>query len=309
MFIRKPLLKCLTSLKTHTMKLKILQNFLIIFLIESASLSSAQHQSLSQAVREIIGSLDGGVTTSTTKLSVIKVTSHEVDAKIIDPFTEPIVGGFNGLLEIHMREYDEAWALKPVRNHALLVASSAMSIREMEKFLLSFRFESQHKLVVVFIDKASSPLAAVNNVKRMLDIMWRKFILNVHVVTHESNGDVALNTYFPFSEDFCGQVRPVVWNIYRNGAFVELRENFPRKTDDFQRCQLKVAVFNAAPYMIVLNTSGSIDVDGVDGNVLKTLARDLNFSINYVVVSDDVRWGEINANRSATGALELVSLQ
>lgn len=301
------------------MKLKISQNFFLIVLIESASLSSAdemfnvitdtaEHQSLSQAVSKIIGSLDEGDKTSVTKLSVIKVTSHEVDAKIIDLFTETIVRAFDGVLEIHMREYDEAKVMKRTRNHALLIVSKTMSIREMEKFLLPFSFESQQKLVVVFLDKTFLPSAAVNNMKLMLDIMWRKFILNVHVVTPEANGDVSLNTYFPFGEDFCGQVHPVVWNIYRNGMFVKQREFFPRKTRNFFRCQLNVAVFNAAPYMIVLNRSGNIDVDGVDGNVLKTLSGELNFSINYVVVSDDVRWGEIHANRSATGALELVSL-
>jgi anti-anti-sigma regulatory factor len=272
------------------MKLKI-SNFFLIFnflLIESASLSSEQHQSLSQAVLEIIGSLDEGDAAS-AKLSVIKVTSLEADDIVIDLFIEVIVRGFGGVLEIH----DEP---TPTRNHALIIATSALSI---EKFLRSFRFDPQNKLIVTIV--ASSPSAAA--VKRMLDVMWRKFILNVHVVTREGNGDVALSTYFPFGEDFCGQVHPVVWNIYRKGAFVEQRDHFPRKTDDFHRCQLSVAVFNAAPYM-VLNGS---DVEGVDGNVLKTLARELNFSINYVYVSDDERWGEIHANRSATGALELVS--
>lgn len=290
--------------KARTMKLKTL-NFLLVVLIQSASLSSAQHQSLPQAVCEIFRSLDKSDPAS-AKLSVIKVTSHEIDNEIIDPFTEAVVRGFNGLLEIHAREYDEAKALKVTRNHALLIASTATTIRQMEKFLSSFRLETQQKLVVAFVGENSSPSAAANNVKRLLDVMWRKFILNVHVVRSQ-NGDVALNTYFPYGEEFCGQVHPVVWNIYRNGAFLHQREHFPRKTHDFSGCRLSVAVFNAPPYMIVLNGNGNVSVDAVDGRILQTLARELNFSINYVVVSDDLRWGEIHANRSATGALELVS--
>lgn len=299
------------------MKLKISQNFLLlIVLIESASLSSAdkmmlneitetaEHQSLSQAVIEIIGSLDGGDKTSATKLNVIKVTSHDVDAKSIDLLAETIVKSVDGAFEIHMRKFDDAKSMKRTRQNTLLLVSETMSIREMEKFLLPFSFESNKKLLLVFLNKA-----AAKNIKIMLDIMWRKFILNVHVVTLEGNGDVSLNTYFPFAKGFCGQVHPVVWDIYRNGTFVMQREqHFPRKDGNFFQCSLNVAVFNAAPYMIVLNASGSIDVDGVDGNVLKTLSRELNFAINYTVVSDDVRWGEIHANRSATGAMEHVSL-
>jgi hypothetical protein len=317
----KTFFQCFESLKAYAMKLKISQNFLLlIVLIESASLSSAdkmmlnvitetaEHQSLSQAVTEIIGSLDIGDITSATKLNVIKVTSHEVDAKKIDLFTDTIVRSINGLFEIHVREYDESKDFKRTRHDALLIVSRTMTIREMEKFLLPFSFASHKKLLIVLLDKTASPSAAANNIKLMLDIMWRKFILNVHVVTPEGNGDVSLNTYFPFTKDFCGQVHPEVWNIYRNGAFLMEREHFPRKNNNFFQCALTVAVYNAVPYLIVLNRSGSIDVDGVDGNLLKQLSKELNFTINYVVVSDDVRWGEIHANRSATGTMELVSL-
>lgn len=300
------------------MKLKNSQNFpfLLIVLIESASLSSAdkmmldvitetaEHQTLSQAVIKIVGSLDKGDITSATKLNVIKVTSDDVDVKNIDLFTEAIVRGINGQFEIHARDIDEAKAMKQTRHNAVLIASNTLTIREMRKFLLPFSFDSHKKLLIVFLNKTSS----TNNIKLMLDIMWRKFILNVHVVTSENGDDVSLNTYFPYSEDFCGQVHPVVWNIYRNGAFVMQREHFPRKNENFFQCALDVAVFNAPPYMIVQNQSGSIDVTGVDGNILKTLSKVLNFTINYVVVSDDARWGEIHANRSATGAMELVSL-
>lgn len=305
------------------MKLKISKTFLatavsLLVVIQSASLSSADkmmlnvitdsvdHQSLSQAVREIIRSLDNdGNGDTPSAMDVIKVTSHDVDGKDIDLFTETIVRSINGLLEFHIRDYDEMKTIKRTRHNALLIVSKALSKREIENFLSSYNFESQKKLLIIVLNKTFSMLK--HNIKLMLDIMWRKFTLNVHVVTVANNGDVYLNTYFPFTKDFCGQVHPVVWNIYRNGTFTMQREHFPRKNENLFRCALNVALFSAPPYMIMLDDNGTTDIDGVDGNLLKTLANELNFTINYKVVSEDLRWGEIYANHSATGALELVS--
>lgn len=140
----------------------------------------------------------------------------------------------------------------------------------------------------------------------MLDITWRNFITNVHVVTIESSEDVTLHTYFPYTKDFCGQVRPMIWNIYRDGKFIMQRDNFPRKDENFFGCPLIVAIFDAAPYMIIHNESETIDVSGVDGNALKTISCKLNFSVNVTVISEDLRWGELYDNNTATGASELV---
>lgn len=288
----------------------------IILLIESATLSSAgktmlnvitdsaEHRSLSQAVTEIIRSLEGDTPSA---MAVIKVTSHDADAKYIDLFTETIVRNINGLFEFHIQDYDKVEAnMNWTRSNALLIVPkiTSDSMRRVEQFLLSWKFELQLKLLVVFLDKNYTPLES--DIKLLLDLMWRKFIVNVHVVSLERNGDVTLNTYFPYTKDFCGQVHPVVWDIYRNNTFLRQRDFFPRKNDDFFQCALHVAVFNAAPYMIVLDENGTIDVDGVDGRLLETISSELNFSINYIVLSEDLRWGEIYANQTATGATELV---
>jgi hypothetical protein len=59
--------------------------------------------------------------------------------------------------------------------------------------------------------------------------------------------------------------------------------------------------------MIVSNKTGIVEIDGVDGKMLKLLANDLNFTVNYVIVEENLRWGEIFSNRNASGAMGLVS--
>lgn len=292
------------------MKLKKITTFVVLTMLMQSvsSLSSAgkmmlnvitdpaELQSLSQAVIRIIRSLDGD------KPSALDMI---LDEKNIDLFVETIVRDIHGLFDYRIRVTIRT---KVIQNNALLIVSKPILTREMEQFLLSCNFEPHKKVLIVILDPTFSP--SKDHIKLMLDIMWRKFILNVNVVisSPQRNGDVLLNTYFPFAKDVCGQVHPVVWNIFRNGAFeATQREHFPRKDKDFFQCPLIAAVFNAPPYMIVLNESGKIDVDGVDGNLLKTLSRELKFAINYEVVSEDIRWGELYANKSASGALEVVS--
>lgn len=290
------------------MKLKISKSFFaLIVLIQSATsktqLSSAdvgkflfEYRSLSLAVLEIIRSLSD----EASVLSIIKVTSQDVDAEKIDLFTETIAKGVDCLLELHTRDCDETTTMK---QNALLVFANGMKIWEIEKFLLSLKFESHGKLLIVVLNKVSSD----SSIKLMLDIMWLKFTLNVHVLTIALNDDVHLNTFFPYAKDWCGQVHPVVWNVYRNETFIMQREHFPQKNVNLYQCSLRVAVFNAPPYMLVfLSENGTIDVDGADGNMLETLAEQLNFVINYTIVSEDVRWGELYANQSATGAMAIV---
>lgn len=299
------------------MKLRTAKNFLVMAIVllqskpsagdEAITDGSGELQSLSQAVTEIVESLGGDKPSAT---GVIKVTSHgAADATDIDLFTETIARRINGPLELHIRDYDEAKAATKTSGYssALLVLSAAT--REMENFLLSLKLEAHKKFLIVLLDK-NSPSSRNSSIKLLLDIMWRKFILDVHVVTAEPNGDVSVHTFFPFTKDFCGQVHPVVWNIFRRGAFVAAREHFPRKDGNLFGCPLRVAVFSAPPFMIVHDdASGAVDVDGADGLLLKTLASKLNFSIDYTIVSEDVRWGEIYANRTATGALQLVTLR
>lgn len=70
----------------------------------NAITDSAQRRTLSQAVREIIRSLDGDTPSATF---VIKVTSQDLDARNIDLFTEAIVRSNNGLLKLPILDNDQ----------------------------------------------------------------------------------------------------------------------------------------------------------------------------------------------------------
>lgn len=288
--------------------------FIIIFTQSALSLSeiqlrlntinSGEHKTLSQAVLEIIKSFK---IESTSVLDVIKVTSYKNDAKKIDPFMETFLLDFNGSFKLQLHDTKKEKARKSSRNIVLMIIAKVLPSDEMKSLLLRYNFDTQQKFLIVLLDELSGNLN--NDVKLMLDIMWRLLIVNVQVVTNinETNGEVSLQTYFPFTKDFCGQVHPVTWNTFKNGTFLVQNEHFPQKILNLFKCTLNVAIFNAAPYMIVTNNSGVIEAEGVDGKLLMTLSEKLNFSLNFFVVSEDFRWGEVFQNKTTSGALELVS--
>lgn len=282
--------------------------FLTIFLLSSAEFLqkkipstgiSDRHKNLSNAIKEVVRSFD-----TPSAMCIIKVCANEdITDEIADDLTESLAANNDDVKEIYARNYSDVNASRKIRMNAVLIFSSEMTILEIEDFLkLSFHFSSDKKLLIILLN----PDIVQSDMKLILDITWNNFITSIHVVTIEINGDVTLHTYFPYTKDFCGQARPVIWNIYRNGKFIMQRDHFPRKDENFFGCPLIVAIFDAAPYMIIHNESETIDVDGVDGNALKTISSKLNFSLNFTIISDDLRWGELYDNNNATGASELV---
>lgn len=260
---------------------------------------SPRHQKLSEAVVEIVRTLESD------KPSVTLITKS---ASGVDPFTETISRRLNGEIPIQIYSSIRTW------NGVLLIVLNGTAIYEVESVLVPLNITSQEKVLIVLEDIESVPSESA--IKLILETMWQKFVLNVVVLLDRNDEEVHLYTFFPFTKDFCGQVHPVLWNIFKNNAFAEKREHFPSKTKDFSQCELSVAVFNAPPYMVLSNQSGTIDVEGVDGNILKTLASKLNFLLKFSIISEDLRWGEIKdsklanktqTNQNVSGALGMVS--
>jgi hypothetical protein len=280
--------------------------------VKDETITVTKNESLSQAVSRIIRSLnvmEENRNTASSVTSIIKVTSSNVDNIIIkndlnseiDLFLKMIHKNMNsgfGLFEFHIRDNDRikvSLNFKQNNNNVVLIVSNTISNHEMEELLLLIEIESSRMMIIVVQGKS------ISDIKLMFNIMWRKFLLNVLIVLLASNGNVAsiFKPSAPFVEDFCGQVHPVLW---RNdfSDFSTIR--------NFHLCPIRVAIFQAPPYMLIQrNLTGEIsDIYGIDGNILKILAKKFNFSLELYYVSDDIRWGEIRYNSTSTGALNLV---
>lgn len=68
---------------------------------------------------------------------------------------------------------------------------------------------------------------------------------------------------------------------------------------------LKAATFPNAPFMIINELEGGrVEVDGIDGILLRVLAQKMNFNVE-LHIDADVMWGDIYENGTSTGENKL----
>lgn len=308
----------------------LIEVLVLIMLIISASTSSVRKSSsdamiakvvelenLLPAVRRIIRSLneikscctEASVTnvveiTSTTASVAVNVCSNDgfvnhVESEKVDLFldviTESILRSANGLFELN-KFHVHCPMEQRIQNNVVLIVSNIVTIREIEKFLLSSIEIDSSKIFAIIVQ--AKP---IEDIKLMFDVMWRKFtMLNIVIISIAAGieGEFFTYTIDPFAEDSCGQVHPVAWN---SNSF---------DLSNFHLCSLGVAIFHAPPYMILSYESSKItNFSGIDGNVLRSLATKFNFTLNLTYVPEDIRWGEVRADMTASGALDLVNLK
>lgn len=305
--------------------------FVLIMLILSASSSSVtrgsrsdgmitgvvEHENILQAVRRVIGSLsakgvnrccdEAAVTTvikvtSSTTTEAAAVNSNDGHGKV-DPYSDIVVESLlstaNGLFEFHNlhvrdnhrrngQQQHQQWK---IQHNAVLIVSRSVTNREIVEILLSYIEIDASKILTVIVQ--GKPM---EDIKLMLDVVWIKFtMLNIVIISVGSEGEFATFTLEPFVEDACGQVHAVAC------------DDAPFNFVNFHQCPLRVALFHAPPYLLI-NSAEITKFSGIDANVLRVLATKFNFTLNLTYVSEDIRWGEVRADNSSSGALSLVRM-
>ena len=130
------------------------------------------------------------------------------------------------------------------------------------------------------------------------------FHLNFLVETKKS---VSMYTFKPFSSKSCRNTSAILSNTFQNGSFVK-KKYFLNIINSLFKCPIKVVTFNRPPAMMIrkIDDNNNYDLQGIDGELLKQLALVLNFTIQIVNISDEIRWGTLNENGTSTGAMKMV---
>uniref|UniRef100_A0A182K145 Putative ionotropic receptor ligand binding domain-containing protein n=1 Tax=Anopheles christyi TaxID=43041 RepID=A0A182K145_9DIPT len=169
-------------------------------------------------------------------------------------------------------------------------------------------------LYTVLLVGASNERRNLETAGTILRTLWTLYIVNVVVLIgpREGKGEVRLYTYFPYGEGYCERALPVVWNVYeRDVGFVHRqRTPFPMKLRNFYNCPLVVATFPVFPFIMVPHRSRTrvqgvadapLELEGIEGMVLRTLRQRLNFRLQIIIV-DPPDWGTAGPRDQATGA-------
>lgn len=134
---------------------------------------------------------------------------------------------------------------------------------------------------------------------------WNIHMFNINFIVDDS-GRILLLTFKPFDVTGCGDTSPLIINEYVNGSYVS-SAFFPQKIQNLHQCHIKVVTFNCPPMVMIHRMkNNSYDIAGIDGEILKGIAKILNFSIQIVNISDTIRWGTLEDNGTSTGAMKMV---
>uniref|UniRef100_A0A3F2ZDG0 Putative ionotropic receptor ligand binding domain-containing protein n=1 Tax=Lutzomyia longipalpis TaxID=7200 RepID=A0A3F2ZDG0_LUTLO len=135
-------------------------------------------------------------------------------------------------------------------------------------------------------------------VRRILQDCWDFYIINVNVITYDpSDSEKAfMYTYFPYTPDHCGKVKPIIYEIFSKEFFRKKNEIFPDKVGNFYGCNLTIGTFDFPPYMMIHHLENGTLFSGFEGVVTRVLGKRLHFSLTLKTCND--RWGRVEGENS-----------
>lgn len=139
-------------------------------------------------------------------------------------------------------------------------------------------FDFSGYYLILLADFSSNRLDAV---ARIFRDCWSLHITNTNVlVLNDDESDAAIYTYFPFKPTRCDNIMPVLIEGYANRNHKMSNDYFVDKFRNFYGCPLFVATTIHPPYTMVLkNDSGRYELEGIEANLLNSLARLMNISL------------------------------
>lgn len=167
---------------------------------------------------------------------------------------------------------------------------------------------------IILTTAASNEKQDFDIIKKIFSDCWQAYITNVIALVSMDDGKVvAIYTYFPYTEHHCALVRPEIVNYFyvanETFQFPLNASLFPSKMKNLHKCPLFVATFPLEPYMILnIAANGSVEMDGIDGNVVDALSREMNFSPNVMCPEKHEARGVIYENGTMTGTMNMVSI-
>lgn len=147
---------------------------------------------------------------------------------------------------------------------------------------------------------------------KVFDLFWEMYVININIITpDDSQSGVAIYTYFPFQENSCEQI-----NFRKLDARIEGDLNgrnlphFPPKLFNLFGCPLRIATYDLTPMvMIKENKNGTKYLDGIEGKLMTSLSRRMNFQIQLVQPNcPGVRRGVLFENETATSGTQKLLL-
>ncbi|KFB42370.1 AGAP013416-PA-like protein [Anopheles sinensis] len=166
---------------------------------------------------------------------------------------------------------------------------------------MNYKTHHFHGLYTIFIQELSP-----DSVEEVVQKLWSLWIINVVVIVQERIEETVAYTYDPYKEDKCDTAEPIAIGRYIDGTWsTSVSDWFPDRTMNFHGCPLKVGVVEVKPYSMFRQEGNLTVYYGLEVYVAETIAKRLNFSIQYEMPKDNIKWGMLQPGNS-TGLVGMI---
>lgn len=128
-----------------------------------------------------------------------------------------------------------------------------------------------------------------NDLKKSFQVLFDMLIVNAQilVLNNENQEEVLIYTYFPFEENNCEKINPIIWNIFKNGNLTEKKIVFPNKVENMNGCKIKIAVFEKPPFIFCKKINNKTKISGIEGMLLNSISKTINFTLDVTIVKEE----------------------
>lgn len=144
----------------------------------------------------------------------------------------------------------------------------------------SYNYEGNYFIIFAFHKEG--------DLKKAFEALFSRYIINVHilVLNNENRSEVLIYTYWPFEENKCEQINPVIWNIFKNGNLTDKKTIFPNKIKNMNGCKLEVDILDRPPFILWKIINNKLTISGIEGLLLTSLANTINFTFDYRLITE-----------------------
>lgn len=182
----------------------------------------------------------------------------------------------------------------------VFIANSFETFLDIYENVKSHSFKFNGRYLMVLTD------GEIPQVNEIFNLFWRKHIYNVNIIFRTINDSTVIKSFNPFIHKKCNIPSTIIINEFKNGSFLkpETEDFFPNKMQNLHQCPITVAIAdNRQPFVFAKfkKKSSMSELSGRDIKLIKLLAEQLNFKINYTFIGPDQYFFE---NGTADGPLK-----
>ncbi|XP_014091871.2 uncharacterized protein [Bactrocera oleae] len=172
------------------------------------------------------------------------------------------------------------------KRYNVILTDSFEAFREID-IASDTRHNNYNEYYYIFLQVRDDQMQA--NLQQIFAYCWENSMINCSVQTQNAHGEIMVYSYFPYTDDFCGGVEPVLISRFNGTHFVN-PTLFPRKLMNFHGCVLRAAIWHIPPFAYLRTDDQGVNhvVGGIEGYLLRELSKILNFTIEVKVPSDNI---------------------